>query len=179
MLWQNSIHLASAEKIIWFLLMWISFLLPGSSHSPFSVSGQRWWWKKSGWLLEALTSPQWGGWATLHPSSITWGDNVHDRANGRTYFLPILISSPRHCDTPSSRHFSGSPGTKGITLALSRLKKSSLFPSYPLFFPYIEIFGLRHLGIWEGRQCLDKIMDSLLPLKRFTNLKDSLSGFFF
>lgn len=102
---------------------------------------------KPDWFLGALSPPQRGGGTALRPSGTMSGDNAHDSANGRTHFLPLLISSPHcHCDTPSSWHFPGSPGTKGITLALSGLNKTSLLPSYPLSFPCTSIFGLWHLG---------------------------------
>lgn len=138
-LWQYSIHLASAEKILEFLLMWISVLLPWI----ISFSLLCFWTKVV--MKEARTVP-WGtkpsseGW---RDPGITSGDNAHDSVNGGTHFLPVLISSPHcHCDTPSSGHFSGSPGTKGITLALSGLNKTSLLPSYPLSFRCTSIFGL-------------------------------------
>lgn len=56
----------------------------------------------------------------------------------------LLTPSLGHPPPPQS--FSGSPGTDRTTLALSKLNKGSLLHSYPLFFPYVEIFGPRQLG---------------------------------
>lgn len=107
MCWQHGVHYKSGEKIIWFLLTLISLTLPGSSHSAFSVSGHRWWWKKSDWLLEALTSHL-NRVVRVRVNNTLQLSRIMGRcvcvggrfANGTIYCFPALIFLLCHYNTP-------------------------------------------------------------------------------